>query len=116
MKKNLLAFATHKFASNVVEKVLEYGDSKTRRELIGLMLEPLPPSATVPPNTPMLMLMMSDLFANYVCQRSLAVADRDQLIRLAQLVRASAPELRRMTYGKHILAALDKAVLVAGIP
>jgi len=98
VKKNLLAFATHKFASNVVEKVLEHGDNKTRRELISIMLEPLPPSPTVPPNTPMLMLMMADLFANYVCQRSLAVADRDQLIRLAQVVRASAPELRRMTF------------------
>jgi hypothetical protein len=30
-------------------------------------------------------------------------------------VRQNANELRRMTYGKHILAACDKAAVAAGI-
>jgi hypothetical protein len=49
-----------------------------------MMLE-VPPGGGVS----MLQIMMSDLFANYVCQRSLSVADRDQLIRLVQVVRLS---------------------------
>jgi hypothetical protein len=104
VKLKLLPFATHKFASNVVEKVLEYGDHQTRRELIGLMLEER--NMTI---------LMGDLFANYVVQRSLSVADRDQLIRLVHVVRQNANDLRRMTYGKHILAACDKAAMAAGI-
>jgi len=116
IKKKLLMFATHKFASNVVEKVLEHGDTPTRRELIGLMLDGQATMAPGTPTVPMLQVMMSDLFANYVCQRSLAVAERDQLIRLVAIVRANAHELRRMTYGKHILSACEKAAAAAGIP
>jgi len=99
-----------------VEKVLEYGDGPTRREIIHMMLDTQAPNANGGAGVSMLQVMMSDLFANYVCQRSLAVADRDQLVRLVAIVRASAHELRRMTYGKHILAACEKAAAAAGIP
>jgi len=116
VKKKLWTFATHKFASNVVEKVLEYGDAPTRRAIIQLMLDSHAPLHHGGPMVPLLQVMMSDSFANYVCQRSLAVADRDQLIRLVAIVRGSAQELRRMTYGKHILSACEKAAAAAGIP
>ena len=119
VKRNLLLFATHKFASNVVEKMLSFGDAAARREIVALMLEPAPPLSPPPwagPGPTLLMhVMMVDLFANYVTQRCLAVADVDQLVRLVAVVRASAPELRRMTYGKHILAACEKACATAGL-
>jgi len=116
LKRKLLMYATHKFASNVVEKVLEFGDAPTRRDIIQLMLDGQASVAPGGPTVPMLQVMMSDLFANYVCQRSLAVAERDQLIRLVAIVRANAHDLRRMTYGKHILSACEKAAAAAGIP
>ena len=121
VKRNLLVFATHKFASNVVEKVLEYGDDKTRREIVLLTLEPVQVGGGGGGGVGgaggvlMIHVMFGDSFANYVCQRCLQYADRDLLVRLAVVVKQNAGTLRRMTYGKHILAACEKACVRQGV-
>lgn len=52
--------------------------------------------------------MMKDQFANYVIQKMIDVAEPPQRKLLMHRIRPHVPTLRKYTYGKHILAKLEK--------
>ena len=52
--------------------------------------------------------MMKDQFANYVVQKMMDVAEPAQRKMLIYKVRPHVAALRKFTYGKHILAKLEK--------
>ena len=52
--------------------------------------------------------MMKDQFANYVVQRMIDVADPPQRKQLIVKLKLHVSVLRKYTYGKHILAKLEK--------
>ena len=52
--------------------------------------------------------MMKDQFANYVVQKMIDVAEPPQRKLLMQRIRPHVATLRKFTYGKHILAKLEK--------
>ena len=54
--------------------------------------------------------MMKDQYANYVVQKMIEVADSQQRKTLLLRIRPHMNSLRRFTYGKHILAKLEKYV------
>jgi pumilio RNA-binding family len=58
--------------------------------------------------TPPLHVMMKDPYANYVVQKLVEVADNSQREAIMARIRSQAPQLKRFTYGKHILAQLEK--------
>lgn len=107
VKGNVLAYSRHKFASNVVEKCVAYGSKEDRQALIDEVLEPLP-DATIP-----LVLMMRDQFANYVVQKMLDVVDGEQRDLLLSRIRPHLSTLKKFTYGKHILAKVERLL---GLP
>ena len=51
---------------------------------------------------------MKDQFANYVIQKMIDVADPPQRKMLMHKIRPHVSTLRKFTYGKHILAKLEK--------
>lgn len=52
--------------------------------------------------------MMKDQFANYVVQKMIDVAEQPQRKVLMHKIRPHIATLRKYTYGKHILAKLEK--------
>lgn len=52
--------------------------------------------------------MMKDQFANYVVQKMIDVAEPVQRKLLMHRIRPHVATLRKYTYGKHILAKLEK--------
>ena len=61
------------------------------------------------PSTPSaLYTMMKDQFANYVVQKMIDVAEPAQRKLLMHKIRPHVATLRKYTYGKHILAKLEK--------
>jgi hypothetical protein len=52
--------------------------------------------------------MMRDQFANYVVQKLLDVCDDAQRERLLTSVRAHLHSVKKFTYGKHIVARVEK--------
>jgi len=52
--------------------------------------------------------MMKDQFANYVVQKMLDLAESTQRKKLMQNIRPHVAALRKYTYGKHIIAKLEK--------
>ena len=55
--------------------------------------------------------MMKDQYANYVVQKMIDVAEPNQRKILMHKIRPHVSTLRKFTYGKHILAKLEKFFL-----
>lgn len=136
----IVPLAQHKFASNVVEKCLVYCGVEEREIMIGEILgdsnrgesgagdETAGEEATVsgsasshipsdiPPPAPVCPLpqMMKDQFANYVVQKLLEVCNTDQRERLLKEARSYLRDVKKFTYGKHIVARVEKLADLAG--
>jgi len=114
VESGLLRLARQKFASNVVEKLLKYGNGPQRRAVVREMLKPSD-DASIPTNssngnsdgTTVVLLMVRDAFANYVVQTTLDVCpESDEKQRLLRELNLHAEELRQYTFAKHIVAKL----------
>ncbi|KAH7293185.1 hypothetical protein KP509_28G015200 [Ceratopteris richardii] len=102
----IVQMSQHKFASNVVEKCLEFGGPNERQILINEML------GDTEENEP-LQAMMKDQYANYVVQKVLETCDDEQRELLLSRIRVHLHALKKYTYGKHIVARVEK-LLTAG--
>ena len=85
--------------SNVVEKCVAHSGRPERAMLI---------EEVCSMNDGALFTMMKDQFANYVVQKMIDVADVQQRKMLLHKIRPHVTALRKFTYGKHILAKLEK--------
>ena len=111
VQSKLLDFSQHKFASNVVEKCLQYANKRDRDEMIWTII-----NVTFDLNSPVdaktghcvLESMVRDPYANYVVQKVIDVSDERQRSAIMRYVRENIVQLRRYTYGKHILVRLEK--------
>eukprot|EP00250_Pteridium_aquilinum_P016236 c23017_g1_i2 orf=716-3967(+) len=99
----IVQMSQHKFASNVVEKCLEFGGPTERQILISEML------GHTDENEP-LQAMMKDQYANYVVQKVLETCDDHQRELLLSRIRVHLHALKKYTYGKHIVARVEKLV------
>jgi len=99
VKGQVLSMSQHKFASNVVEKCVLHG-SKVERSLI---LE------EILKDDDSLFIMMKDPYANYVVQKIIDVVDNNQRAALMQKIKPQIPSLKKFTFGKHIIARLEKS-------
>ena len=124
----LVELSRHKFASNVMEKCIQFCAKEDRAAMVDEVL------ATNADGSDVLLSMMTDQFSNYVVQRLLDFCDDEQKARLAH-DDESAPRARTLTpralcraqqlkliprmrmhlntvkkfaFGKHIAAAVEK--------
>ncbi|KAH9306733.1 hypothetical protein KI387_011137, partial [Taxus chinensis] len=95
----------HKFASNVVEKCLEYGNPTERQLLIDEMLGQAEENDN-------LQTMMKDQYANYVVQKVLETCNDQQREKLLARIRIHLHALKKYTYGKHIVARVEKLLAI----
>jgi len=56
--------------------------------------------------------MMKDQYANYVVQKILDVVDDSQRELIVQRIKPHVHQLKKFTYGKHIIARLEKTGLM----
>jgi len=102
IKNNIKQYSTHKFASNVVEKSIQFVTPEQRKDLISAAL-----GDPADPNPPILT-MMRDRYANYVVQRMLETAEGHQKDMLVVRLSEQLHTLKKFTYGKHIVTALER--------
>jgi len=86
-----------------VEKCVQYGSVDDRRSLIDEVCTMKPQEGILP-----LHIMMKDQFANYVVQKMLDTADMTQREKLIGLLRPQMNQLKKFTYGKHLIAKVEK--------
>uniref|UniRef100_A0A8C3YDR4 Pumilio RNA binding family member 2 n=1 Tax=Catagonus wagneri TaxID=51154 RepID=A0A8C3YDR4_9CETA len=105
IRGKVLALSQHKFASNVVEKCVTHASRAERALLIDEVCcqNDGPHSA--------LYTMMKDQYANYVVQKMIDTAEPAQRKIIMHKIRPHITTLRKYTYGKHILAKLEKYYL-----
>uniref|UniRef100_A0A672NQ98 Pumilio RNA binding family member 2 n=1 Tax=Sinocyclocheilus grahami TaxID=75366 RepID=A0A672NQ98_SINGR len=108
VRGKVLALSQHKFASNVVEKCVIHSSRAERALLIDEVCcqKDGPHSA--------LYTMMKDQYANYVVQRMIDMAEPAQRKIIMHKIRPHIATLRKYTYGKHILAKLEKYYMKSG--
>lgn len=58
--------------------------------------------------------MMKDQFANYVVQKVLETCDDQQREMILKRIKAHLNTLKKYTYGKHIVARVEKLVAAGG--
>ncbi|XP_069999716.1 pumilio homolog 2 isoform X11 [Penaeus vannamei] len=102
VRGGVLKLSQHKFASNVVEKCVTHA---TRAERAMLIEEVCGYNDNAHSS---LLMLMKDQYANYVVQKMIDVAEPAQRKMLMHKIRPHISTLRKYTYGKHILAKLEK--------
>lgn len=105
----ILTLSRQKFASNVVEKLLKYGNQEQRAGVVRAMLQTVHddsiPSVS-PGGTPIVILMVRDAYANYVVQTAIDVSVDPERRELLNVLNANVMMLRQYTFAKHIVAKL----------
>lgn len=91
----------HKYASNVIEKCLMYGDALEQQSLIREIVGR-------PQEDTNLLVMVKDQYANYVIQRILEICNDEQKIILMNCLRENLESLKKYTYGKHLVARYEQ--------
>lgn len=99
----IIQMSQQKFASNVIEKCLTFGGPSEREVIINEML------GTTDENEP-LQAMMKDQFGNYVVQKVLETCDDQQRELILSRIKVHLNALKKYTYGKHIVARVEKLV------
>ncbi|XP_013397936.1 pumilio homolog 1 [Lingula anatina] len=102
LRGKVLVLSQHKFASNVVEKCVSHCSRSERAMMIDEVCSMQDGVHSA------LYTMMKDQFANYVVQKMIDVAEPAQRKILMHKIRPHVSTLRKYTYGKHILAKLEK--------
>jgi pumilio RNA-binding family len=98
LRGKIVQFSQHKFASNVIEQCVEYGTLEHCQWLIDeIIAEPRA-----------LEVMMKHQYANYVVQKTLEVCSSSQRDVLVEHIRPHISSLKKYTYGKHIIARMEK--------
>eukprot|EP00980_Cylindrotheca_fusiformis_P029582 scaffold23539_cov137-Cylindrotheca_fusiformis.AAC.7 len=127
IENGLLLLSTQKFASNVVEKLLKFGNDDQRRAVVREMLKHVDESTGGAPqsndmqNCSVALLMVRDPYANYVVQTTLDVISdsEEKRLLLAELNSHSAELVRifftisRMTTVPHDVLLIQKSYTFA---
>eukprot|EP00760_Papus_ankaliazontas_P034410 PhM_4_TR7176/c0_g1_i1/m.27784/K17943/PUM; pumilio RNA-binding family len=98
----MLDLSKHKYASNVAEKMIQHSDDLD--VIVQHVITYVPEE-----RASVLVAMMKDQFANYVVQKLLDCVTAPQRRTLVQHIRPHVATLRKFTYGKHIVARLEKS-------
>mmetsp|Transcript_8340 Transcript_8340/g.20595 ORF Transcript_8340/g.20595 Transcript_8340/m.20595 type:complete len:947 (+) Transcript_8340:483-3323(+) len=113
VSNGLLKLSRQKFASNVIEKLLKYGNEEQRKSVVREMLMTVNEETDTfvedgEEGTSVVLLMVRDPYANYVVQTTLdVVPESKEKEGLLKELNAHSLELKNYTFAKHIITKLD---------
>ena len=102
LKGNVFKYSFHKFASNVIERCLTYGNEKQRKELIDEIIE-LEES-----NPDFIINMVKDRFANYVIQKMIEHSDNNNQQKLIKIIMSKQNKIKNDGFSKYVLSYIEK--------
>ncbi|KAI9677662.1 MAG: mRNA binding protein puf3 [Caeruleum heppii] len=94
----LLHFSKHKFASNVVEKSIQYGSDDQRRDIMAVL------TAIGSNGVSPLQSLMRDQYGNYVIQKLLGQLKGEDFDSFVEHIKPQLAGLKKYAYGKQITA------------
>eukprot|EP00554_Chaetoceros_debilis_P004644 CAMPEP_0194088042 /NCGR_PEP_ID=MMETSP0149-20130528/27571_1 /TAXON_ID=122233 /ORGANISM="Chaetoceros debilis, Strain MM31A-1" /LENGTH=887 /DNA_ID=CAMNT_0038771603 /DNA_START=247 /DNA_END=2910 /DNA_ORIENTATION=+ len=109
-ENGMLELSRQKFASNVIEKLLKYGNSDHRNAVIREMLRTVEDKTAENGSCSVALLMVRDAYANYVVQTTLdVVAEGKERTLLLEELKRNSSQLRNYTFAKHIITKLEES-------
>ena len=102
LKGNIYKYSFHKFASNVVERCLTFGNEKQRKDIVDEILE-------IDENNPEYIINMTkDRFANYVIQKMIEHSDSNNQQKLIKIILSKQNRIKNDGFSKHVLNYIEK--------
>ena len=102
LKGNVYKYSFHKFASNVVERCLTFGNDKQRKDIINEIIE-------LDENNPEYIInMVKDRFANYVIQKMIEHSDNNNQQKLIKIILSKQNKIKNDGFSKHVLNFIEK--------
>ena len=102
LKGNVFKYSFHKFASNVLERCLTYGDEKQRKVLIDEIIE------LDEKNPDFIINMVKDRFANYVIQKMIEFSDNNNQQKLIKIIMSKQDKIKNDGFSKYVLSYIEK--------
>mmetsp|Transcript_5490 Transcript_5490/g.19338 ORF Transcript_5490/g.19338 Transcript_5490/m.19338 type:complete len:140 (-) Transcript_5490:412-831(-) len=88
---------------------MQFSDAETRARILDEV------TGNQPSGAPSVLDMMRDAYGNYVVQKALDVCEGVDRARLIAAIREHLPAVRKFTYGKHIIAHIEKLEAMAKV-
>jgi predicted metallopeptidase len=102
LKGNVYKYSFHKFASNVVERCLTFGNDKQKKDIINEIIE-------LDENNPDYIInMVKDRFANYVIQKMIEHSDNNNQQKLIKIILSKQNKIKNDGFSKHVLNYIEK--------
>ena len=118
-ENGLLKLSRQKFASNVVEKLLKYGNGDQRKAVVREMLRLVDENTSEfvddeSPGTSVVLLMVRDAYANYVVQTTLdVVPESDEKKMLLKELKAHTSELVRNSPNNTLTLTMSRSLTIS---
>lgn len=107
--ENVVDFSKHKFASNVVEKAILFGDVEQKEFIISHILPKNKEHACNLEDNAALILMIKDQFANYVVQKLVSISEGEEKKLIVIAIRSYLDKLNKSNNaGNRHLASVEK--------
>ncbi|KAM0829720.1 hypothetical protein ACQ4PT_066706 [Festuca glaucescens] len=107
----VVLLSTHPYGCRVIQRVLEHCDDPTTQQIMmDEILQSVCLLAQDQYGNYVVQVMMKDQFANYVVQKVLETCDDQQREMILTRIKAHLNTLKKYTYGKHIVARVEKLV------
>ena len=102
LKGHIYDYSFHKFASNVIEKALSYGDQKQKNEIIKeiMLLEEK--------ENDVIISLVKDKFGNYVIQKIMEYSDPVTKQKIIQEILKNENLVRNEGFSKHVIKYIQK--------
>jgi pumilio RNA-binding family len=102
LKGNIYDFSIHKYASNVVERALNFGNAKQRENIINEIIKQDDQMKEC------LLSMVKDKFGNYVVQKLIEFSDDNMRENIIKRIISSQSLKKKDGFSKHVINFIEK--------
>ena len=102
LKGNIYDFSIHKYASNVVERALNFGNAKQRQNIINEIIMQDDQMKEC------LLSMVKDKFGNYVVQKLIEFSDEEMRENIIKRIISSQSLKKKDGFSKHVINFIEK--------
>ena len=102
LRGNIYQYSFHKYASNVVERCITFGNEPQKKEIINEIAE------LVNRDEEIIINMVRDKFANYVVQKIIEFSDGDMQQSLIKIILSRQNKIKNEGFSKHVLNFIEK--------
>ena len=102
LKGNIYQYSFHKYASNVVERCITFGNDYQIKDIINEIVE------LVSRDEEIIINMVRDRFANYVVQKIIEFSDGEIQQNLIKIILSRQNKIKNEGFSKHVLNFIEK--------